>query len=198
MTKSEKGYMGYGFLKKYWIKLNKMLLRNIGGILPQYDHPFGKVLGRTFRNFVARQIVEEFGNGIIVDRGANLQERVVLKDGCTVGINCLVGVEAVIGKNSKLAPDCMVYTRNKLFHKEEGKFYDYRPIQPVIIRDNCWIGARVIILPGVEIGESCVVGAGSVVTKSMPPFSVVAGNPAKVMKNLLEEENETGKINITM
>ncbi|KWW16539.1 MULTISPECIES: acyltransferase [Peribacillus] len=191
MNRNEKGYMEYGFYKKYWIKLNKMVLRNIGGLLPQSDHPFGKILGRNFRNFVARQIVVEFGKGISVERGANLQEGVILKDGCTVGINCLVGADAVIGKNSKLAPDCIVYTRNKQFHKDVGRFYDYSPIQPVIIRDNCWIGARVIILPGVEIGESCVVGAGAVVTKSMPPFSVVAGNPAKVMKSLLEEENKT-------
>jgi acetyltransferase-like isoleucine patch superfamily enzyme len=50
---------------------------------------------------------------------------------------------------------------------------------PIVIEDGVWIGARAIILPGVTIGKKSVVGAGSVVTKSVPAFSVVAGNPAK-------------------
>ncbi|MFN0115403.1 MAG: acyltransferase [Paracoccaceae bacterium] len=48
---------------------------------------------------------------------------------------------------------------------------------------NCFIGGRSLILPGVEIGDDCVIGAGSVVTKSVPPRSVVAGNPAKVIRS---------------
>ncbi len=50
------------------------------------------------------------------------------------------------------------------------------------IGENCFIGGRSLILPGVEIGDNCVVGAGSVVTKSVPPRSVVAGNPARILK----------------
>lgn len=51
---------------------------------------------------------------------------------------------------------------------------------------NCFIGGRSLILPGVEIGDNCVVGAGSVVTKSVPPRSVVAGNPAKILRSDIE------------
>lgn len=51
---------------------------------------------------------------------------------------------------------------------------------------NCFIGGRSLILPGVEIGDNCVVGAGSVVTKSVPPRSIVAGNPAKVIRSDIE------------
>lgn len=51
------------------------------------------------------------------------------------------------------------------------------------IGENCFIGGRSMILPGVEIGDGCVVGAGSVVTKSVPAGSVVAGNPAKVLRS---------------
>ena len=54
------------------------------------------------------------------------------------------------------------------------------------IGENCFIGGRSLILPGVEIGDNCVVGAGSVVTKSVPPRSVVAGNPAKVLRSDIE------------
>ncbi|MCB2114962.1 MAG: acyltransferase [Rhodobacteraceae bacterium] len=51
---------------------------------------------------------------------------------------------------------------------------------------NCFIGGCSLILPGVEIGDNCVVGAGSVVTKSVPPRSIVAGNPAKVIRSNIE------------
>ncbi len=54
--------------------------------------------------------------------------------------------------------------------------------KPVVIEDDVWIGSRVTILPGVTIGRGSVVGAAAVVTKDVPPYSVVAGNPAKVVK----------------
>jgi len=56
----------------------------------------------------------------------------------------------------------------------------------IILEDDCWIGAGVIILPGITIGKGSIVGAGSIVTKDVPPFTVVAGNPAKFIKNLKE------------
>ena len=55
---------------------------------------------------------------------------------------------------------------------------------PVIIEDNVWIGENVAILPNVTIGESCIIGANSVVTKSFPKYSVLAGVPAKLLKSL--------------
>lgn len=54
------------------------------------------------------------------------------------------------------------------------------------IGQNCFIGGRSLILPGIEIGDHCVVGAGSVVTKSVPPRSLVAGNPARVLRSDIE------------
>jgi acetyltransferase-like isoleucine patch superfamily enzyme len=54
--------------------------------------------------------------------------------------------------------------------------------KPVTIEDNVWIGESVCILPGVKIGEGCVIGALSVVTKSIPPYSIAVGNPARVVK----------------
>lgn len=54
--------------------------------------------------------------------------------------------------------------------------------RPILIEDECWIGANVVITSGVTIGKHAVVAAGSVVTKDVPPFSVVAGNPAKLIR----------------
>jgi acetyltransferase-like isoleucine patch superfamily enzyme len=65
-----------------------------------------------------------------------------------------------------------------------GAFKDWTNVNnsPVIIKDNAWIGFNSIILKGVTIGEGAIVGAGSVVTKDVPDFAVVAGNPAKIIK----------------
>lgn len=56
--------------------------------------------------------------------------------------------------------------------------------RPVVLKRNCWIGAGAVILPGVTVGENSIVGAGSVVTKDVPDNTVVAGNPAKFVKQL--------------
>ncbi len=61
--------------------------------------------------------------------------------------------------------------------------------KPVKIGKGCWICANVVILPGVEIGENCVIGAGSVVTKSIPANSFAAGNPCRVIRELTEADS---------
>jgi len=62
------------------------------------------------------------------------------------------------------------------------------------IGKRCFIGARSIILPGIEIGDECVVGAGSVVTKSLPPRSLVAGNPARIIRSDIKVISRYGRL----
>jgi len=71
-----------------------------------------------------------------------------------------------------------------------GKYKDWSNVKsaPIIIKDKVWIGFNVIILKGVTIGEGSIVGAGSVVVNDIPDWSIVAGNPAKVIKTIPEEE----------
>jgi acetyltransferase-like isoleucine patch superfamily enzyme len=69
--------------------------------------------------------------------------------------------------------------------------------KPVVIEDHVWIGSRVTILPGVRIGQHTSVGAGSVVTKSIPPHSVAVGNPARVVRSLLERTPEPQRAGLT-
>ncbi|KAF3993543.1 hypothetical protein FT663_00213 [Candidozyma haemuli var. vulneris] len=60
---------------------------------------------------------------------------------------------------------------------------------PISVGNNVWFGSNIVVLPGVNIGDGCVVGAGSVVTKDVPAYSVVVGNPARVLKKLTPEDN---------
>ena len=72
----------------------------------------------------------------------------------------------------------------------EEKFVDGVNVydQPVVIEDDVWVGANVTILKGVTIGHGSVVAAGAVVTKSCPPYSIIGGVPAKVLKKRFDEE----------
>ncbi|MBQ7875869.1 MAG: acyltransferase [Clostridia bacterium] len=88
-----------------------------------------------------------------------------------------------IGNGVNIAWDCNILDRD--YHAFES---DSEVIKPVIIEDRVWIGARSIVLKGVTIGEGAVVAAGSVVTRDVPARCLVAGNPAKVVK-----ENVTWK-----
>lgn len=86
-----------------------------------------------------------------------------------------------IGKGSYIAPNVGIITANHDIYNIDK----HRDGKDVIIGNKCWIGMNVVILPGVELGENTIVGAGSVVTKSFPDGNVViAGNPAKIIREL--------------
>lgn len=104
-----------------------------------------------------------------------------LSTGCY--IQALSGIE--IGENFLFAPGLRLISVNHGVNSE-FKSEDTKPIK---IGDNVWFGANVVILPEVEIGSNCVVGAGSVVTKSFPDNSVIVGNPAKVIRTIPPKEN---------
>jgi len=65
---------------------------------------------------------------------------------------------------------------------------------PIVIEDEAWIGANVVVLAGVTIGKHCIIAAGSVVTKDVPPYSVAVGNPARVLKKYNPETKNWEKV----
>ena len=96
-----------------------------------------------------------------------------------------------IGKNVLFGPNVSIYTAGHPIHPDSrNSGYEYGI--PVTIGDNVWIGGNVSICPGVTIGENSVIGAGSVVLKDVPPNTVAAGNPCRVIRTL-EAENGEGK-----
>lgn len=93
------------------------------------------------------------------------------------------GSTITIGDNVFIGPSCGFYTAtHPLDYKARNEGLE--KALPIVVGDNCWFGANVSVMPGVTIGEGCVIGAGAVVTRDMPANSVIGGVPAQVIKRL--------------
>lgn len=111
----------------------------------------------------------EIGDRTFVNYGSSIAARQSIK----IGADCLLGHYTFVMDNDQ--HDMVTHTK-------------LPQSAPVVIEDHVWIGSKVLILPGVRIGTRAVVGAGSVVTKDVPPRCVVAGNPARVIRTLPDQD----------
>ena len=110
---------------------------------------------------------------------------VTIGDYTRIGIHCTVIGPVCIGSHVNLAQGITVTALNHNFD-DISKRIDEQGIstKPVVIGDDVWIGSNAVILPGVTIGQHVVVAAGAVVTKDVPPYSLVGGIPAKEIKKM--------------
>lgn len=121
-----------------------------------------------------------------------------------IGISNVVIGPVTIGNNVMLAQNIVLSGLNHQYQNVEMPISE-QPVttRPIVVEDECWIGANAVVTAGVTIGRHSVVAGGSVVTKSVPPYSVVAGNPARVIKRYnavtqnwerVDDEPETEKV----
>ena len=103
----------------------------------------------------------------------------------TIGDHCDVGPNVTIV--TPLHP--MVASERLVMKDENGNDGRFCYAKPVHIGNNCWIGANVVICPGVTIGDNCVIGAGSVVLRSVPDNSFAAGNPCRIIREITEKDS---------
>src|SRR5699024_10581268 len=103
----------------------------------------------------------------------------VIGEGSMIDMNAVLGGRAIVGKNCHIGAGAVL-----------AGVIEPPSAQPVIIEDDVLIGANVVILEGVRVGKGAVVAAGSVVIDHIPPYTVVAGIPAKVIKQIDEKTKE--------
>jgi acetyltransferase-like isoleucine patch superfamily enzyme len=126
------------------------------------------------------------GNGQIRLQARSIGSKIQIGAGCAFSNNVtLCALKSITIGNKCLIGD-MVLVMDSDHHEisPENRWLSSGEIAPISIGNNVWLGSRAIILKGVTIGDHSVVGAGAVVTKSVPPKTIVAGNPAKVVRHL--------------
>ena len=162
----------------------KELIKKYNNIPAEENENRSKVLAELFGHCgnnvrVNQPFYVDYGNNIYVG------------DDVVINLNCtfLDTNKIVIGSRVLIGPDVKIYTAthpinsNERFQKKANKdTYVVTMAKPVEIGDDVWIGGGSIILPGVSIGKNCTIGAGSVVTKSIPDNSVAYGNPCRVIR----------------
>jgi len=153
--------------------------------LPKSSRPFGFV-GKFARGWICRHLFAYCGKGVNVECGAEFGsgKYITLGDRSGIGENAILAGEVRIGNDVMMGPRVACIARNHAFDRcdipmnQQG----YSQMKPIVIEDDVWIGYGAIILSGVTIGRGTIVAAGAVVTKSVEPFSIVGGNPARVIK----------------
>ena len=175
-----------------WVIMNQVETRPrwfIRLLAPLYQHR-GKhsVIHRSARMDTPPYRKFSLGDYSVIESFAcinNAVGDVIIGNHTRIGLHNTIIGPAEIGNNVNLAQGITVTALNHNF-SDSNKRIDEQGVSttPVTIEDDVWIGANAVVLPGVKIGNHCVVAAGAVVTKDVPPHSLVAGVPAKVIKQI--------------
>ena len=187
-------FKGSPRLKRFvdWLIMNQVETRPrwyIRVLAPFYQHR-GRhsVIHRSVRMDTPPYRQFRLGDYSVIETGAcinNAVGDVVIGNHTRVGLHNTIIGPVTIGSHVNLAQGITVTALNHNF-ADTSKRIDEQGVNmmPVTIEDDVWIGANAVVLPGVRIGTHAVVAAGAIVTKDVPPHSLVAGVPAKVIKQL--------------
>lgn len=154
------------------------------------------------RNGILNELLGEIGDNVNIDTPfyCDYGKHIFVGSNVIININCtFVDCNKIeIGNNVLIASNVQIYTATHSTNSNERLVENWNSSSkspffrtyalPVKIEDNVWIGGGVIILPGVTIGKNTVIGAGSVVTKSIPENCVAVGNPCRVIRKINEQK----------
>ncbi len=175
-----------------WVIMNQVETRPrwfVRLLAPIYQHR-GKhsVIHRSARMDTPPYRIFSLGDYSVIESFAcinNAVGDVMIGDHTRIGLHNTIIGPVEIGSHVNLAQGITVTALNHNFDNAEKRIDEQGvSTKPVTIEDDVWVGANAVILPGVTIGNHCVVAAGAVVTKDVPPHSLVAGVPAKVIKQI--------------
>jgi maltose O-acetyltransferase len=146
----------------------------------------GWKIGYALRRKLVSIFAENCGKNVIIKQNAYLGSAIGLSlgDNAQVGANSRIGPEVTIGNDVLMGPDVVLMTTNHAFEDPDIpiRLQGSLPIKPIVIEDDAWLGTRVIVLPGIKIGKGAIIGAHSLVTKDIPPYTIWGGVPAKYIR----------------
>ena len=133
-------------------------------------------------------MLENCGKNVNIESNATFSSKVTLEDYSGIGINAKIYGTCHIGRYVMMGTDVTIITRNHRFDRTDIPMMEqgFEEERPVYIGNDVWIGDRVLIFPGVHIGDGSIIAAGAVVTKDVPPYSIVAGVPARKIRDRFE------------
>lgn len=155
--------------------------------LPVSYSRFGGKMAKRIRALCVRHIFKRCGKNVNVERGARFSKgfNIEIGDNSGIGVNCFIPDGSVIGNDVMMGPNCYVHAHNHKFDRtdipmREQGFTEWKPI---VIDDDVWIGRDVAIMAGRHISKGTIIAANCVLTKDFPEYSVVGGNPGRIIKN---------------
>lgn len=166
--------------------LRLVLYYGIADKLPYSPTPILGSLSRGIRRRVTARLFDSASPDVNIERGAWFGSGKGLRIGAGsgLGLDCIIMGPVSLGENVMMGPRCLLVAWG---HNTEDlttpmSRQGMTPADPITVEDDVWLGAHVVLLPGVTVGTGAVVAAGSIVNKDVPPFAVVGGNPARVLR----------------
>lgn len=158
-----------------------------------YDYNMSRPLEQEKRAQMLKDFFGGVGKNLYIEPPlhANWGRNTYWGDDCYANFNLTLvdDGDVIIGNNVLIAPNVVITTTGHPIEPNLRKRLAQFSV-PVIIEDNVWIGAGAIIMPGVTIGENSVIGAGSIVTKSIPKNVIAVGNPCRVLREISQRDRE--------
>lgn len=158
-----------------------------------YDYNMTRPSEEQKREALLREMLAEVGEGCYIDPpfraswgGKNVHFGKSVRAG--FNLNVMDDTHIYVGDNTVFGPNVTILTASLPILAELREKYQFNA--PVRIGQNCWIAANTTILPGITIGDNTIVGAGSLVTKDLPPNVIAVGRPCKVMRWIVQRDSE--------
>lgn len=163
-------------------KIHYLIYNLIGKYLPRTYMPYS--LGSKYiRAFLIKNSIDLCGKNIQIETNVLISPFIEIGNNVEINENVRIRQNVKIGNDVLIAPNVQLISINHEFSDISTPIRNQSEIKGKIeIEDDVWIGTNVIVLPNVKIGRGSIVGAGSIVTKDVPEFAIVAGNPAKIIK----------------